>query len=185
MRHNMRVRNGFTLIELIIVIVIIGILASIVAPMMGRMKVRAICAEAVTGLGTIRTAMRAYRMEFQTYPVIPAPGFLTLNRPLMEALGLSNDKLSGTYFSEECYSVSTLDSPSRSWLYIYAWPRPEDWGGQRNDSPGGPETEKIKDDVTKVAYINMIDSRDEEDPENNYIGKIIAWNIKESGYPER
>ena len=65
MRYSKR---GFTLIELIIVIVIIGVLASIVAPMMQGIKAKAICAEGVTGMGVIRTAMRAYRIEHGKYP---------------------------------------------------------------------------------------------------------------------
>jgi len=93
-------KNGFTLIELIIVIVIIGILASIAAPMMGGVKAKAIAAEAATALGTIRTAVKSYYAENNNIPnmlVIAAYG---------QRLGLNPDDFDGVYFSKECYSIS-------------------------------------------------------------------------------
>jgi len=62
-------RKGFTLIELIIVVIIIGILAAIAAPMMSSNVQRARRSEAVAALGAIRTAARCYAAENSgTYP---------------------------------------------------------------------------------------------------------------------
>ena len=102
--------HGFTLIELIIVIVIIGVLASIVAPMMAGMKAKAIASEAVTAMGAIRTAIRQYRLENGNYPQIGCYASNITNSAWLPGLnlrgaGASTSSLDGTYFGEENYYV--------------------------------------------------------------------------------
>lgn len=53
-------RKGFTLIELISVVIIVGILARIAAPMLSGMTTKAMCTEGVMAMGTIREACREY-----------------------------------------------------------------------------------------------------------------------------
>jgi len=115
MRHNMRT-GGFTLIELIIVIVIIGVLASIAAPMMQGMKAKAICAEAVTGLSALRSSVRQYIAEYGSYPtdihnVTPGQIFDAGRSDCLPGLTLTSitytggSSLDGTYVSQQCYVV--------------------------------------------------------------------------------
>jgi type IV pilus assembly protein PilA len=68
-------RGGFTLIELMIVVAIIGILAAIAIPNFVRFQLRSKSSEGKTNLAAIRTAEESYFAEFGTYidcPVSPA-----------------------------------------------------------------------------------------------------------------
>ena len=63
----MRNSRGFTLIELIIVVVIIGILASIAIPKFGNTKEKAYVAGMKADLRNLVTAQEAYFSEYVTY----------------------------------------------------------------------------------------------------------------------
>ena len=60
-------KKGFTLIELMIVVAIIGILAAIAIPNFLRYQAKSKQAEAKTNLGAIGTTAEAYRSEHDTY----------------------------------------------------------------------------------------------------------------------
>lgn len=63
----MKNNKGFSLIELMVVVAIIGILASIAVPNFQRFQRRARQSEARTQLGALYTAQVAFRTEYQSY----------------------------------------------------------------------------------------------------------------------
>ncbi len=72
--HNRK--GGFTLIELMIVVAIIGILAAIAIPNFLMFQLRSKTGEAKTNLAAIRTAQEGYFAEFGAYvnAALPTPG---------------------------------------------------------------------------------------------------------------
>ena len=97
-----RNQGGFTLVELMIVVIIVGILAAVAIPMYQGATERAKASEAVAALGTIRGAMRVYYAEHGTYinPSFTAGAQATNG----SVLDVSDNDLLGRYFSTECYT---------------------------------------------------------------------------------
>jgi len=95
-------RRGFTLVELMIVVIIVGILAAVAIPMYTGATDRAKASEAVAALGTIRGAMRVYYAEHGTYiDASFTDGAQATNGSILE---VSDNDLLGRYFSTECYT---------------------------------------------------------------------------------
>ena len=96
---------GFTMVELMIVVTIIGILATIAFPMFQLVPQRSKSTEAVTALGLIRSSMRVYYVEHGTFA---NPSFFTDGAQVTSGglLGVTDNDLAGRYFSTECYAFS-------------------------------------------------------------------------------
>lgn len=70
---------GFTLIEVVTVIIIIGVLATLAIPSFQTMRERSIDQEAVANLRLIAAGERIFRMEVGNYYVSTAPHITNIN----------------------------------------------------------------------------------------------------------
>ena len=90
-------RGGFTLVELMIVVAIIGIIAAIGSFGYRRWIGRARLTEAVTMLAEMNSKEQTYRMEFGTYLPLRADGNMTLPSP---------DEVAGAFYPTSPASAS-------------------------------------------------------------------------------
>lgn len=84
-------KKGFTLIELMVVILIVSILAAVAIPIMRGRIDAAKWSEGKSMMGTIATALRAYYAE---------KGDAGSEPPSLTELGFATGDLTGTYFSD-------------------------------------------------------------------------------------
>jgi len=106
-RSKMKGRKGFTLIELMVVILIVGILAAVAIPIMRGRIDAAKWSEGKAMMGTIATTIRAYCAEHETAPPDDAL-FLGTNDPCN--LGFATNDLDGTYFKGSTVGTFTFSA---------------------------------------------------------------------------
>ena len=104
LRDSRKREHGFTLVELIIVVIIVGILAAVAIPMYRGATDRAKASECESALGAIRSAMRVYYAEHGTYASASfTDGAQVTNGSVLD---LTDDDLLGRYFSVDCYTFN-------------------------------------------------------------------------------
>jgi len=94
---KMKLKEGFTLIELMIVVVIVAILAALVIPLLLSRVEKAKYSEGKAIASQVATAVRVYAVEADV--VNPTPN-------LVDDLGFRINELDAKYFSQENMSVA-------------------------------------------------------------------------------
>ena len=96
-----RHQQGFTLIELMIVVAIIGILAAIAIPAYQDFTVRSKVAEGINLTGAPKTAMAEYRIDRGTFPTNGTTiGYSSPVTQYVQSIGVAGTHITVTYKSE-------------------------------------------------------------------------------------
>ena len=110
---SMQKRNrkaGFTLVELMVVAIIVAILAAVAIPLMSANKVRAAATEGESGVGTMRSSLRAMFAETDAYNVTPSGGSLSAGDAGTAIPGIRVGDLDGKYFSDGDYDIQAISA---------------------------------------------------------------------------
>jgi len=97
--------HGFTLIELMIVVVIVGILAAVALGMYRGYTRKAMATEAEAGLGTIATSLRVIYAQYEDHT---KGGAIAAGAVGAQVPGIDAGDLQGTYFDHGDYEIDAI-----------------------------------------------------------------------------
>ena len=122
----MKKQFGFTLIELIVVIMIIGILAAIAVPLMRGKIDSSKWTEANAGAGMIRTAVKTYFFDSE----VAITGNLG-DAAVQQALQIQSSDLTGAYFVPSDYEIDSVNADGVATVTVT---------GSQDNAPSGSKT---------------------------------------------
>ena len=102
----MKSSKAFTMVELMVVVLIVGILAAVAVPLMSGRIDSSKWSEGKAAMGTIASALRSYAAEKGSFASAPA----------LTDIGLSDNDLDGTYFSHAAYAITSASASQRAGL---------------------------------------------------------------------
>lgn len=99
----MRRNSGFSMVEMVVVIVISGILAAVAVPINSNSTTKAIMSEADAGLRIIETQLRIHRAISGEYPSMPRGSYVISGN----WHGIESGGLTGKYFTDYSYTIES------------------------------------------------------------------------------
>ena len=102
-------KQGFTLVELMIVAVIVAILAAVAIPLMSANKSRAMMTEAESGLGMLRSSLRTLYAESGAYN-LDRNGNAIGTGSITNIPGVNTNDVAGRWFNSDAYALTTVTS---------------------------------------------------------------------------
>ena len=96
--------EGFTVLELLIIVLILGIMTAVALPIYQANLTRAKEVEAESTLDTIRTFLKIYYAIHESYPV--SQNYIQITN--ISELNISQEELNGQYYTADCYFYKCL-----------------------------------------------------------------------------
>jgi len=122
----MKSNKGFTMVELMVVVLIVGILAAVAVPLMSGRIDASKWSEGKAAMGTIASALRSYAAEKGSFA-----------SATLSDIGISNNELDGTYFSHEAYAITSASASSGQVSFVITCTA---GSSSRSGKPSSPAT---------------------------------------------
>ena len=104
----MKSKKAFTMVELMVVVLIVGILAAVAVPLMSGRIDSSKWSEGKAAMGTIASALRAYAAEKGSFAAAPT----------LAEIGLTNNDLNGSYFTYQAYAITSASAAASQVSFV-------------------------------------------------------------------
>ena len=102
----MKMNNGFSIVEMMILVLVSGVLTAIAVPIESNNATNAKISEADVSLHNIRTQLRVHYNKTNSYPIL-APGSHVVGASWHD---IAEGDMTGKYFSDSAYTIESTPS---------------------------------------------------------------------------